>query len=218
MHLLEAALAWEEAGGEKSWCDLADRIVTLALTHFIDPDTGLLREFFADDWSPAPGLDGGLVEPGHQFEWASLLIRYSRSRADPRVLEAAWRLFEGGLQGVDPKREVAVDACDIDGRVRSARARLWPQAAWLKAATLLATAYDDERRDLCLLQAARAQRALWRYLAPSGLWRDKMLENGKFMDEPAPASSLYPIMTAFSQVQTSLGSLKPSMKPGLELG
>jgi hypothetical protein len=45
-----------------------------------------------------------------------------------------------------------------------------------------------------------------------------MLENGKFMDEPAPASSLYPIMRAFSQVQASLGSLKPSMKPGLKLG
>lgn len=218
MHLLEAALAWEEAGGDKGWSDLADRIVTLALTRFIDSDTGLLREFFSEDWSPAPGLDGSLVEPGHQFEWSWLLTRYGRSRSDAESLDAAWRLFEGGLKGVDPKRGVAVDACDIGGGVRSARARLWPQTEWLKAALILSTATDDGRRDICLTQAARAQRALWRYLTPSGLWRDKMLENGKFIDEPAPASSFYHVMAAFSQVQTGLGSLNPSMKAALELG
>lgn len=217
MHLLEAALAWEEAGGDKGWSDLADRIVTLALTRFIDPETGLLREFFSKDWSPAPGLDGSLIEPGHQFEWSWLLTRYGRARSDATSLEAAWRLFEGGLKGVDAKRGVAVDACDIAGGVRSARARLWPQTEWLKAAMILAAATDDARRDLCLTQAARAQRALWRYLTPPGLWRDKMLENGKFIDEPAPASSFYHIMAAFAQVQASLGSLKPSMKGALEL-
>jgi mannose/cellobiose epimerase-like protein (N-acyl-D-glucosamine 2-epimerase family) len=112
---------------------------------------------------------------------------------------------------------VAVDACDIAGGVRSARARLWPQTEWLKAAMILAATTDDARRDLCLTQAARAQRALWRYLTPPGLWRDKMLENGKFIDEPAPASSFYHIMAAFAQVQASLGALKPSMKGALEL-
>ena len=44
-----------------------------------------------------------------------------------------------------------------------------------------------------------------------------MLENGKFIDEPAPASSFYHIMAAFAQVQASLGALKPSMKGALEL-
>ncbi len=218
MHLLEAALAWEEAGGDKGWTDLADRIVELALTRFNDPRTGLFREFFSEDWSPAPGLDGSLVEPGHQFEWSWLLARHGRSRATAASLEAAWRLFEGGLKGVDLQRGVAVDACDIGGGVRSARARLWPQTEWLKAAMNLATVIDDGRREVCLTQAARAQRALWRYLTPSGLWRDKMLENGKFIDEPAPASSFYHVMAAFSQVQTSLGLLNPSMKPVLELG
>jgi mannose/cellobiose epimerase-like protein (N-acyl-D-glucosamine 2-epimerase family) len=218
MHLLEAALAWEEAGGDKGWADLADRIVELALARFIDPGTGLLREFFSEDWSPAPGLDGSLVEPGHQFEWSWLLARHGRSRPHAASLAAAWRLFEGGLKGVDPQRGVAMDAYDIGGGVRSARARLWPQTEWLKAAMILATVTDDGRREACLTQAARAQRALWRYLTPSGLWRDKMLENGKFIDEPAPASSFYHVMAAFSQVQTSLGSLDPSVKPALELG
>ncbi|WP_395944851.1 AGE family epimerase/isomerase [Brevundimonas sp.] len=217
MHLLEAALAWEEAGGDANWSALADRIVDLAQSRFIDPATGLLREFFSPDWSPAPGADGMLVEPGHQFEWAWLLARHARARSAPDLLDVAWKLFEGGLRGVDPKRGVAVDAMNLDGGIRSARARLWPQTEWLKAALILASLTDDARRDLCLTQAARAQRAMWRYLTPSGLWHDKMLENGRFIDEPAPASSFYHVMAAFAQTRASLGALRPDLVSALEL-
>lgn len=217
MHLLEAALAWEDAGGDSSWAGLSDRIVALAQRRFIDSDTGMIREFFSSDWSPAAGGDGSLIEPGHQFEWAWLLARYARARADAQTLEVAWRLFEAGLNGVDPSRGVAIDAMDIDGSIRSARARLWPQTEWLKAALILASSSDDGRRDLCLMQAAKAQRALWRYLTPVGLWRDKMLESGDFIDEPAPASSLYHIMAAYSQVRATLGGLRPDLASALDL-
>ena len=209
MHVLEAALAWEEIGGGQAWALLADRIVTLARTRFIDPETGCLREFFQQDWTPASGDDGRLVEPGHQFEWAWLMARYGRKRADSAVLADAWRLYEAGLKGVDPKRGIAIDAMNIDGSVRSPRARLWPQTEWLKASLILASLSDDGRRTLCLEQAARAQRALWRYLTPQGLWHDKMLEGGKFIDEPAPASSFYHVMAAYVQTRETLGALEP---------
>jgi mannose/cellobiose epimerase-like protein (N-acyl-D-glucosamine 2-epimerase family) len=80
MHLLEAALAWEQSGGDASWSALADQLVLLARTRFIDPETGSLREFFDANWAPAPGEDGRLIEPGHQFEWAWLMARYGRRR------------------------------------------------------------------------------------------------------------------------------------------
>lgn len=67
------------------------------------------------------------------------------------------------------------------------------------------------------MQAARAQRALSRYLTPVGLWRDKMLESGDFIDEPAPASSLYHIMAAYSQVRATLGALRPDLASALDL-
>ncbi len=217
MHLLEAVLAWEDASDDRAWAKLADGIVALARGRFIDPSTGMLREFFSSDWSPAEGPDGSLVEPGHQFEWAWLLARHARARADTEGLDVAWRLFQAGLKGVDQARGVVIDAMDLDGSIRSARARLWPQTEWLKAALILASSSDDGRRDLCLTQAARAQRALWRYLTPVGLWRDKMLENGDFIDEPAPASSLYHIMAAFGQVRATLSAFRPDMASALEL-
>lgn len=215
MHLLEAALAWEDADGDPAWSRLSDQIVNLARTHFVDAKTGCLREFFQEDWSPALGKDGALVEPGHQFEWAWLLARYGRMRGNDGALADAWRLYTAGLKGIDPKRGVAIDAMNIDGSVRSARSRLWPQTEWLKASLILATLSDDARRGYCLDQAARAQRSLWRYLTPQGLWHDKMLEDGSFIDEPAPASSFYHIMAAYSQLKQTLTEL--DMAPILEI-
>ncbi|WP_202964710.1 AGE family epimerase/isomerase, partial [Inquilinus limosus] len=61
MHLFEASLAWVELGqgpDQQAWNDLADEIAGLALSHFIDPKTGYLREFFDGEWRPAPGRDG----------------------------------------------------------------------------------------------------------------------------------------------------------------
>lgn len=203
MHLLEACLAWEEAGGDSGWGQLADQITTLARTTFIDPEGGFLREFFGADWAPASGERGRLVEPGHQFEWAWLFARYARARDDASALEIARRLYAHGLGGIGERSGVAVDAMNDDGSIRSHRARLWPQTEWLKAALILAELSDDGDRQACLEAAAGAQRALWHYLTPDGLWTDKRLPDGRFFDEPAPASSFYHIMAAFGQVVAS---------------
>lgn len=204
MHLLEASLAWEEAGGCPGWRLLSDKIVSLARNRFIDPDGGFIREFFDANWSPARGKDGRLVEPGHQFEWSWLLARYAHARADEDALNDAWRLYAYGLKGVDAKRFVAVDQMNDDGRIRRPHSRLWPQTEWLKASMVLASLCDDDRRRTYLDQAGRALRAVLGYLTPQGLWRDNGLETGGFIDEPAPASSLYHIMASYLQTRETL--------------
>jgi len=200
MHLLEACLAWEEAGGDGEWAAMADRIVALARSHFIDAEGGFLREFFDADWKPAADEDGRIVEPGHQFEWAWLLARYSRARGAADVLSDARRLYAYGQKGVDERRGVAVDTLNDDGSVRSRRARLWPQTEWLKAALILSELTTDGDRDHMLADSAAALRALWRYLTPEGLWHDKLLADDQFIDEPAPASSFYHISAAWAQL------------------
>jgi mannose-1-phosphate guanylyltransferase/mannose-6-phosphate isomerase len=181
MHLLEAAMAWAEAGGGPEWQALAAEIVELAFTRFIDAEGGFLREFFEADWTPAPGEDGRLIEPGHQFEWAWLLARWSQMTGEPRALPAARRLYIAGLKGVDPARGVAINALNDDFTVRDASARLWPQTEWLKAALILG---ED------VLAPARA---LARYLdtPAQGAWRDGWGEWVCFLDHQSPASSFY---------------------------
>jgi mannose-1-phosphate guanylyltransferase/mannose-6-phosphate isomerase len=206
MHLLEACLAWEEAGGDAGWTALADQITTLARSTFIDAEGGFLREFFGEDWKPADGEAGRLVEPGHQFEWAWLMARYARLRSDPGALEVAKTLFHHGARGVSERLAVAVDAMNEDGSIRSQRARLWPQTEWLKAALILAELTTDGPRQAYLEAAAAAQRGLWFYLSADGLWHDKRLPDRSFIEEPAPASSFYHIMAAFRQLSDTAGS------------
>jgi mannose-1-phosphate guanylyltransferase/mannose-6-phosphate isomerase len=199
MHLLEAALAWEAVSADKAWADLADELAELALSALIDRSSGALREHFDESWTPAAGLDGRIVEPGHQFEWSWLLERWgvARGRADAR--QAARRLFEIGTGGIDAVRGVAVNALLDDLSVHDAGARLWPQTEWLKASLILGRES----------QATAAANALGLYLEglPPGLWRDRLNSDGSFVSEPAPASSLYHIVCAIAELAASTGAI-----------
>jgi len=187
MHLLEAAIAWEQAGGGPAWTALADELTDLAVTRLIDPATGVLHEFFDADWRPRAG-EAGLIEPGHQFEWAWLLAQ----RADPRGVAAAQRLFETGRRGFDPALGVIVNALHDDLSVRDPAARLWPQTEHLKAALSL----GDE---VAALEAANAM-AAFLDTPVRGVWRERMAAHGGFVEQPSPATSLYHLYLAIREL------------------
>ena len=208
MHLLEAALSLEEVDPDGPWQDMANAIVGLARAYFIDVEGEFLREFFDECWRPAEGEAGRLVEPGHQFEWAWLLTRWGRSRVEPWALAAGQSLFAVGERGIDTARGVAIDQLNDVLEPRSARARLWPQTEWLKAALILAEEAEGDDRRRFLVSAAQAYQALERYLMPSGLWNDKMTIDGAFDEEPSPASSLYHIVTAYRQLRETCTRLE----------
>lgn len=212
MHLFEACLASEEVEGfdTVAWTNLADEIATLCMEKFIDPETGALREFFDHDWSPMPGEKGRIVEPGHQFEWAWLLLRWAERRGNADALVKARRLFEIGEQyGIAQPREVAVMTLFDDFSVADPIARLWPQTEWLKSAIRFAALTQGEERERYLRSAVRAATALDRFLDTPvrGLWRDKQKADGSFVDEPAPASTFYHILCATYELDDCLKRL-----------
>jgi mannose-6-phosphate isomerase len=207
MHLFEASLAWSATDGDPVWPALADRLAELSLRRFIDAETGALREFFDADGRPAAGVDGRIVEPGHQFEWAWLLQRWGVLRDRPDACAAARRLFEiGSTHGVDRARGVAVNALLDDFTLHDASARLWPQTERIKAAVLLAAHETDMvRREGYLAEAAAGAQGLVKYFDTpvAGLWRDKMQGDGTFVQEPAPASSFYHIVCAIAELDAA---------------
>jgi mannose-6-phosphate isomerase len=212
MHLLEAALAWMELDPTGVWRGVAFDMVKLAATRFVDPDTGFILEFFDHDWRAIHDPALQRVEPGHQFEWAWLLLRWSVHSGDTEARALALRLIRlAETHGVDRTRHIAINALAVDGSVRDAHARLWPQTERLKA-TILAAELTGE--DAYRSAACEAASALARYLEVPlrGLWRDTMTPSGEFIDEPAPASSMYHIVGAVAQLDRSTQHSAPEAR------
>jgi len=201
MHLFEVALAWMETNDDDEWHALADEIAALALSTFIDPASGVLREHYEGDWKRLPGTPGRIIEPGHHFEWAWLLLRWEGA-SRPDVRRAAFKLIDVAEQhGV--RNGVAVNALLDDLSMHDSSARLWPQTERLKASALAARLTGEARY---WTMAHAAATAVFRYLETKvpGSWYDKLTAAGTLIDEPAPASTFYHLTAAASQLTASV--------------
>jgi mannose/cellobiose epimerase-like protein (N-acyl-D-glucosamine 2-epimerase family) len=199
MHLLECFIALHDATRAPRWRRDAEHIARLCARSFLHAETGALIEYFDAELRPLPGEEGRIVEPGHCFEWAWLFeILAEWDVPDATVVSDRMAAF-ARRHGLDPVRGVAINEVLTDGRVRNAAARLWPQTERLKAALarLRRTGADDERAE-----AAAAYAGLTRYFETPrrGAWRDKLLADGSWIEEPAPGSSLYHITCALAEL------------------
>ena len=197
MHLFEAMLAGCEVASEKSlWQSLADQIAEFALARFFDKN-GLLHEFFGADWQFAEGVKGRIVEPGHQYEWAWLLLRWAGEK-HPKARAAALKMIEV-TEAHCVRDGLALQQVLDDFSPHDASARLWPQTERLKAGALAARLTGEAKY---FAMTASAADALQRYLATPipGLWYDRIDANGKLVEEPAPASSFYHMVVAVAEI------------------
>lgn len=199
MHLLEAALACVEHMPDLAFTALARELTGLCHAKFLDPSRGLLFEYFKDDLSAPLRPEGrAMVEPGHHMEWAWLLQEVRRlgleTEADGEV--EGKRLGRFALaHGLDPTTGLLRGELFEDCAVALAGVRLWPHGEWLKAALRV----PDLRASW-----PEAWRALSRFLdTPTpGLWFEQWDPAvGDFLDAPVPASSLYHIATAVSELE-----------------
>lgn len=210
MHMLEACLAWLETGPDSDggWQKLADELVELCLEHLVDPDTGVLREYFTLNWTPMPDESGRVVEPGHQFEWAWLLLWWGQLRGQvERVRPLAERLVDlAERYGVCVDRGLAMNAVRDDLSVLDTDCRLWPQTERIKAHLALAQhAGTREKRERAEAHAAAAAAGLRRYFDTPvrGLWWETLGTDGQPEQAPARLSSLYHITCAIETLAAS---------------
>ncbi|HSR57821.1 MAG TPA: AGE family epimerase/isomerase, partial [Candidatus Binataceae bacterium] len=201
MHLFEASLEWLRGTGLPVWRVWADEIGELALKHFIDASTGALRESFDDTWTPMSGVVGRIVEPGHQFEWAWLLLNWNGPwREDAR--KAAIRLIEvGETYGI--RNGLAVNALLDDFSVHDGAARLWVQTERLRAAAIAARLMDDEKYWQMTRDSAAGLMRYFEVKVP-GIWYDLISASGDPIEGPVPAGNLYHMVGAIEELMTLL--------------
>jgi mannose/cellobiose epimerase-like protein (N-acyl-D-glucosamine 2-epimerase family)/glycosyltransferase involved in cell wall biosynthesis len=206
MHLLEAALAWIAVDDDAAWRRLADRIAALCLEKFVEPASGALREFFAADWSAAPGVEGRVCEPGHHYEWAFLLDRWARLTGRNKPDAVARLIAFADSHGLDARRGVVVNAILADGSIHDPVARLWAQAERVRAYVANRHSHD---------QVAAAIKGLRRFLATPtpGVWFDQLAPDDVFVHEPARATSLYHIVGAVAELSDAIADAANTSSP-----
>lgn len=196
MHLFEAMTALYAATGDPSFLARARAIEELFNARFLDRNSGVIREFFGDDWSPDASA-GERIEPGHMSEWIFLLDRFAllagEDRADTKRL-----LYRAALGMSAPGDAPFLPNSLMLGQpaARGAR-RLWPQTEALRAALIMARDGDAA----AAAHAASIIDALFEtYFAQDvpGIWQDEYDAGGRAIASQVPASILYHIHEAVS--------------------
>nr|WP_316628766.1 AGE family epimerase/isomerase [uncultured Brevundimonas sp.] len=186
MHMLEAMLAWQATAPDAAFAAAADVSLDLCRRRFtVD---GAIREYFGADWRLDP-QNGQVIEPGHLEEWAWLLCQ--GGPLDPAAAATAETLHRRAVtQGL--RDGFLIREIDPSGAALDAGRRLWAQTEAVRTGLNFK---DEGVADLI-------HRILDTHLATDtpGLWIDAYEADGRSNDRAAPASSLYHLMTAFSEL------------------
>ncbi|HWE46479.1 MAG TPA: AGE family epimerase/isomerase [Caulobacteraceae bacterium] len=196
MHLLEAMLALHQTTGEAKWAQRAVDLGELFTAALFDADTSTLAEGFDANWKRVTPI---VVEPGHQFEWTWLLMRLGDVTGyyHNMLMKALYEF--GEKNGLDAGGR-AYDEIAVDGAVVKPTHRLWPQTELLKASLARIEGRGCATHPATLIRTLGNILDLYLKPAPPGCWRDQLDADGKPLDQPIPASTLYHLFLAFAEL------------------
>jgi mannose-1-phosphate guanylyltransferase/mannose-6-phosphate isomerase len=199
MHLLEAFLAWHKATGERAYLRRAARIIDLFRSHFFEPESWTLGEYFDHEWRPATGEKGTWTEPGHHFEWASLLVDFAARSGQSELTAFARKLYASAIaNGLNRATGLAYGAVSRQGMPLDLVSRSWPQAEAIKAAIALDGSGGPDLKPEIEARVGRLFR--WHINpAPLGLWIDRIDQRGRSLASEVPASIFYHLVCALTQ-------------------
>jgi mannose/cellobiose epimerase-like protein (N-acyl-D-glucosamine 2-epimerase family) len=126
LHMFEALLAlYEATKSDEVWYEISQEL--RAIERLFDRNIGYFPEGYDENWKPVGNPSGN---PGHLFEWASLLSRAVELGADPKFIELGSRNLDLGLKSYN-------DAVGGLGGVNAAgqptQMLWWPQCEVIKA-------------------------------------------------------------------------------------
>jgi mannose/cellobiose epimerase-like protein (N-acyl-D-glucosamine 2-epimerase family) len=197
MHMCEAMLTAFEASGEQHYLQRALTLAGNMTRRQAAKADGLVWEHYDENWeidwnynrdNPKHLFRPWGFQPGHQTEWAKLLLILSRHVEADWLLPTARHLFETAVaRAWDPEFGGLCYGFAPDGSVCDDDKYYWVQAESLAAAALLADRTGDSKyRDWY----DRLWRYAWTHFVDHeyGAWyRILTRDNRKYSDEKSPA-------------------------------
>jgi mannose/cellobiose epimerase-like protein (N-acyl-D-glucosamine 2-epimerase family) len=221
MHLFEAALFAYEVSGDTLFKSLAEEILDLLFSTLINQSSGTVTEHFSHAWTPDSAM-GSLVEPGHHFEWAWLLMRWtwlcektqSHSKSDlhyPCLKTALELTLWAERHGIDRIHGGFFDEVLQDGTQKTITKRIWPLCEALKAIRCLTsdarTSYTNRSTEEMILKIFSTHYAL----PESGTWRERLNSDLSVHTNYLPGTTPYHIiMAAHEIIEVQRGSYRLS--------
>ena len=193
MHLVEASCALFNATQDFHDFEIAKECVSLFERSFFNSDHDILVEFFNLDWSPrSESPTTSVIEVGHMYEWATLLLEYDQIAGHDSL---SWRrrlIRQADKQVKLNSDGFAKNAERLDGCPVNSKRRLWPQLEMLRA-HLCHPGIESRahiEKTFASIMETYARRAI------SGTWIDEITDTGEPSSKTVPASMLYHWVTA----------------------
>ena len=215
MHSCEAMLATYETCGEERYLDRAHTLARRVTRDLAALAGGLVWEHYDESWQPDWDYNREDprhlfrpwgFQPGHQTEWAKLLLILERYRPEDWLVPTARALFDTALERAwDPDYGGICYGFDLEGKICDGDKYFWVQAESFAAAALLAVRTGEERY---WEWYQRIWEYSWRHLVDHqyGAWyRILDRQNRKYDDLKSPAGKTdYHTMGACYEVLRAL--------------
>ena len=194
MHLLEAFLELYAATNDQDYLDRASQIAALFETHFFSAQENTLCEFFNPDWTPVKGDNGRAFEPGHHYEWSTLLAIHDQITGRDT---ASWRrrlILQADRYGIDAASGLAHNSVLPDGTAINDGRRIWQQFEMFRAKLWHPETVAPGDSDRIFETINKTYFSSM----PKGTWLDETDANGHPISTAIPASILYHLVTNLS--------------------
>lgn len=155
MHMCEALLAAWQASGDEIYLDRAERLAARFAFDFASQSGGQIWEHYDENWKvdmmfnidfPNDRYKPWGFQPGHQVEWAKLLLILDSERPDDKWLPKAKSLYDQAIKtGWDDEFGGLVYGVAPDGRFCASEKYFWVQSESFAAAWRLYRATSDQK-------------------------------------------------------------------------
>ncbi|MEL6859696.1 MAG: AGE family epimerase/isomerase [Pseudomonadota bacterium] len=194
MHLLEAMLEFFAATGDETALDRAREIVTLFECRFFNPANDVMAETFAKDWQLTSAASETIFEPGHHYEWASLLYMFENVSGHDTL---SWRrrlIRRADASAINTNNGFPYNSVKANGEITNASSRVWHSLERFRAYLLHPDLASSRRSE----QVFEQIKLTYLSRAPNGGWIDEVGHQGEAVSKAIPASMLYHFTTAFA--------------------